>query len=91
MAKHSHDLDRDLTDREKANIMAMDEDFFGRSMEFFTGTYRRIDQCRLFSELEDKRLLEYARRIIVPLDAIADATELIGDSYNVPVVSLEEL
>lgn len=91
MAKHGQDLDRNLTDQEKAKLMAVDADFFGRSMEFFTGTHRRVDQCRLFSELSGKRLLQYARRIIVPMDAIAEATELLGDSIQVPVVSLEEL
>ena len=91
MSKHGHDLDRDLSDQEKANLMALDGDFFGRSMEFFTGTYHRVDQCRLFSELEGKRLLQYVRRIIVPADTIAAATELLSDSYHVPVVSLEEL
>lgn len=91
MSKHGHDLDRDLSDQEKANLMALDGDFFGRSIEFFTGTYHRVDQCRLFSELEDKRLLQYARRIIVPADVIAATTELLGDSNHVPVVSLEKL
>lgn len=90
MTKHGHDLDRDLTDQEKANLMALDGDFFGRSMEFFSGTYRRVDQCRLFSELAGKSLVQYARRIIVPADAIAAATELLRDSIHVPVVSLEE-
>lgn len=91
MAKHGHDLDRDLTDQEKDNLMALDGDFFGRNIDFFTGTYRRVDQCRLFSELSGKSLLQYARRIIVPADAIAAANELLGDFYHVPVVSLEEL
>lgn len=89
--KHGHDIDRDLSDQEKANLMALDGDFFGRSMEFFTGTYHRVDQCRLFSELEGKCLLQYARRIIVPADSVAATTELLGDSNHVPVVSLEEL
>jgi len=91
MAKHGHDLDRGLTDQEKDNLMALDRDFFGRRIDFFTGTYRRVDQCRLFSELEGKSLLQYARRIIVPADAIEAVSDLLGDSYHVPVVSLEEL
>lgn len=91
MSKHGHDLDRDLTDEEKANLIALDGDFFGRTMEFFTGTYRRVDQCRIFSELAGKRLLQYARRIIVPADTITATIKLLGDSNHVPVVSLEEL
>ncbi len=88
MSMHDYDIDRVLTEQEKTNLMAINGDFFGQNMEFFTGNYRRVDQCRLFSELAGKRLLQYARRIIVPADAVAAATELLGDSNHVPVVSL---
>lgn len=91
MSKYGDNLDRDLNVQEKAYLIALDEDFFCQNVEFFTGTYRRVDQCRLFSELSGKRLLQYARRIIVPAAAIVPAKKLLGDLIHVPVVSLEEL
>ena len=91
MAKHGHDLDRDLTEQEKATLMAIDGDFFGQTMEFFTRTCRRVDQCRFFDELDGKPLLQYARRIIVPMEALGAATELLGESNQIPVVAVEHL
>lgn len=91
MAHLGQNIDRELTDPEKTRLMAIDSDFFGRKMEFFTGTCRRVDQCRLFNKLDGKPLIQYARRVIVPGGAIARAEELLKESAEIPVVTLEGL
>lgn len=85
------DIDRDLTDLEKDTLMAIDSDFFGKNMKFFTGTCRRVDQCRLFSKLNGKPLIQYASRVIVPSDALVKAKKLLADAAEIPVVALEDL
>lgn len=91
MAHLGQDIDRDLTDPEKARLTAIDSDFFSQKMKFHTGTYNRVEQCRFFSELNGKRVIQYARRVIVPSAALDQATDLLADATDAPVVALEEL
>lgn len=91
MSHLGEEIDRDLTDSEKARLIAIDSDFFGKEMEFRTGKYRLVDQCRLFNKLEGKPLIQYASRVIVPSDAIAKAKELLKESAEPQVVALEDM
>jgi len=91
MSKRGHSVDRDLTDAEKSLLLDLDEEFFGREIKFFTGTHRRADQCRLYSELSGKKVIQYANRIIVPEEAVESAIEELGEDSHIPVVPLGSL
>ena len=91
MSKEGMEINRDPTESEKDQLLKIDSDFFGKELEFFTGTYKRVDQCRIFSELNGKSIYRYANRIIVP-DAVMDAVrEIFNKAEDPPVISVNEL
>jgi hypothetical protein len=91
MSKEGMEINRDPTESEKDQLLKIDSDFFGKELEFFTGTYKRVDQCRIFSELNGKSIYRYANRIIVP-DAVIDAVrEIFNKAEDPPVISVNEL
>jgi hypothetical protein len=71
--------------------LKLDPEFFGQQLLFRDGNYRRVDRCKLFEELDGKRIVRYARRIIVPAVAVARAKEILNESIDPPVVSLESV
>lgn len=91
MSHNGQDIDRDLTDPEKDKLVAIDNEFFGKEIKYRTGTYRRVDQCRIFSMLDGKPVIQYAKRVIVPSEAVTRAVKLLEGYAEVPIVALEEL
>ncbi len=90
MSKLGEEQTRDLTEDEVESLLQLDEDLFGREMELFTGTYRRIEQCKYFEALEGKTFLQYARRVIVPPEALKEAAgRITGDGLPDVVASSE--
>jgi len=91
MSKEGIEINRDPTESEKDQLLKIDSDFFGKELEFFTGTYKRVDQCRIFSELNGNPIYKYANRIIVP-DAVIDAVrKMFNKTEDPPVISINEL
>jgi hypothetical protein len=72
-------------------LLSIDGDFFGKEMAFFTGLRRRADECRLFPQLDGKAILSYASRIVVPKDAVAEASSLLSGIRGPRVITLDEL
>ena len=90
MAKHGQDINRDPTPQEVDHLLRIDGDFFGKVLTFFTGDHRRVDQCCLYSALEGKRLIDYARRVVVPQPAMTEAQRIL-DGCAASVVALEQM
>jgi hypothetical protein len=91
MAKDGIELTRPLYTREMESLLKLDPEFFGQQLCFRDGNYRRVDRCKLFEQLDGKRIIRYARRIIVPAVAVARATEILNEPLDPPVVSLESI
>ena len=91
MSKEGIEINRDPTESEKDQLLKIDSDFFGKELEFFTGTYKRVDQCRIFSELNGKPIYKYANRIIVPDAAIDAVRKMFNKTEDPPVISINEL
>ena len=91
MAKDGIELTRPLDTGEMDSLLKLDPEFFGQQLCFRTGKYRRVDQCKLFEQLDGKPIIRYARRVIVPAVAVARATEILNEPLDPPVVSIESI
>jgi len=91
MARDGVELTRPLHAGEMESLLELDRAFFSRQLSFRTGTFRRIDQCRLFEQLDGKSIIRYARRVIVPEIAVARVKEILNEPNDPPVVALESL
>lgn len=86
MSKEGFEVNRDPTSEEVDRLLQIDPAFFGKEMEFFTGVFRRVDQCRIYSELNGQPIYRFARRIIVPNVALEKASALFRTEGDPPVV-----
>jgi len=92
MAKDGVELTRSLDAGEMQSLLELDPEFFSEQLLFRTGIYyRRVDQCKLFEQLDGNPIIRYARRVIVPAVAVARAKEILNKSSSPPVVALESL
>ena len=91
MSKLGEELTRDLFDNEKAALLELDEQFFGRETEYFTGTYRLCDQSQYFPELEGRSFVTYARRVIVPDEAVDEAAKILAGEGLPDVVGVSDI
>jgi len=92
ISKDGQELTRDLNEIEKERLKKLDPEFFTENLEFFTGTYPRIDQCQLFHRLDLKPIIQYVHRVIAPSDATAAVRRLLKTIEGAPkVVALEAL
>jgi hypothetical protein len=91
MAEYGIALTRELDTCEKDSLLEIDPDFFSRQLTFRTGTFRRVDQCRLFKQMNGKPFIQHVRRVIVPEVAVAKAKDILNESSDPQVVALESL
>lgn len=91
MARDGIELTRPLDTGEMESLLKLDQEFFSRQLLFRTGTFRRVNQCRLFEQLDGKSIIRYARRVIVPAITGARAKEILKEPNDPPVVALESL
>lgn len=79
---------RKLSEEEIDCLLELDRDYFEKNEEYFTGTYRRVDKCEYFDEIDEINFIHYVRRVIVPGEALDDATNVLeGD--GMPIVTTE--
>lgn len=91
MAKDGLDLTHNLDRGEVVSLMKLDTEFFGQQLLFRTGPYLRVEQCKLFDQLDGKLIIRYARRAIAPEVAVAIAKKILNEPDDPPVVALESL
>ena len=91
MARDGVELTRPLQADEMESLLELDRVFFSKQLSFRTGTFRRVDQCRLFEQLDGKSIIRYARRIIVPEISVARVKKILNEPNDPPVVALESL
>ncbi len=90
IAKDGKPIDRDLEEEEKEAIVEIDKQFFTEELIFPTGKHRRVDQCKYFTRLEGKHVLEFANRVIVPQESVSNAQSLLKEEgLNLEVAALE--
>lgn len=89
LARAGQSFSRPLSDEEKDRLLDIDEEFFGRKMNFPTGTYRRVDQCQYYNDGSDRLFLARSRRIYVPEPVEKDAVKILERlNIDTPVVSV---
>jgi len=91
MSKLGKEQTRDLSDFEVTALLELDEQFFGQESEFFTGTYRIVEQCKYFQELEGRSFLSYARRVVVPDEVVHEAAQILAGDGLPDVVPVSDL
>lgn len=92
MVHRGVEITRDAGVDEKMALCAIDPDYFGHRMIFPCGEYRRVDQCKFISEIDNRPLLWWARRIIVPDHLVKESSEVVGQfGHAIPVVPRSDL
>jgi len=96
MIKNSKESTRSLREAEIEKLIEIDNEFFGHNLDFPTGVYNRAEQSLIFHEVDNKHVLHFARRLIVPEKALEKASQIIGDfnknhEKKLEIVSLESL
>jgi len=82
-------LTRPLKAHERESLLQLDAEFFKKKLKFGTGIHARIDECKVFQELDGKPIIGYARRVIVPAVAVQRAREIVNE--HPPVTALESI
>ena len=81
-----------LTPSEKARFTEIDPVFFGRQIRTDLGLINALDQALIHPGLGGRRLIEMARRVAVPPDAIEPVTTILAVLSNPPkVVAIDKL
>jgi hypothetical protein len=82
-----------LSDVDKARLLGIDLQFFGRAVEMRSGPSRIVDECEFLTKVDEKHVLAFTRRLICPESTTKDA-RCILDQYGfdqLPIVPLESL
>lgn len=80
------------TSAERKKFLEIDQEFFSRKISTDTGIVETLDQTLVHPGLNNKRLIEMVRRVIVPVEAVKDATSILNVLKNPPtVISITEL
>jgi hypothetical protein len=89
MIHRRQEISRSLTAEEISILLTLDQEFFAKRIRFPTGEFRRVDQCRYLSQVDNRRFLSWSRRVIVPDEAVEAATEILKSAgIDLPVVSV---
>ena len=76
MAKHGEPVAARVTPAQAENLLKLDE-FFQKEFNTGKGMCRRVDRCYYLHKFEGKHILAYARRVLVPEEALERALRLI--------------
>lgn len=74
------------TPEERGRFLEIDNEFFSRQIVTDTGTVDSLDAALVHPGLPNKRIMEMVRRVIVPRDAVAKASEILGVLSKPPSV-----
>ncbi len=92
MVHRGREISSKLYESEASMLIDLDHDFFDRVIRFPSGEHRRIDQCMYLREVDGRPFLSWARRVIVPDEAIPAAKEVLrAATISVEVAGLSEL
>jgi hypothetical protein len=77
---------RELTPLEKAQLLEIDKDFFEGKIQTDSGLVDRLSQLLVYPGLNDMRMIEKARRVIVPAKAVDCVAGILAELDNPPQV-----
>jgi len=92
MALRGNTLMRALTKPETQIIKQIDVDYFSRILDGPDGMTGLLDKSIVYPELNGRKLIEYARRVVVPSAALERVQGILSPLSRPPaVISLEEI
>jgi hypothetical protein len=74
------------TQIEKDRFLEIDPTFFGREIQTDLGGVKTLDQTLVHAGMDGNKLIEMARRIIVPAEAIDEVRDIVKGLTNPPTV-----
>jgi hypothetical protein len=88
IAKHGVVAADLLTPEQAEQLCKLDEEFFLKELRTWTEQFRTIDRCRYLRLIDGKHMLGYARRVLVPEEALSTARELMRRVPGGPAVDI---
>jgi hypothetical protein len=77
---------RSVAPSEREQILKIDSEFFTRTIDSDFGPVERLSQSLVLSGLHGRRVIQMARRVIVPTDALEQAKSILSSIENAPPV-----
>ena len=73
-------------------LLAIDAEFFGRDFPTMSGTNRLADEALIFPGIGDKKIIQMARRVVVPRAALSSAKQILTRfAPGIPIVCIEDI
>jgi hypothetical protein len=81
-----------VDDHESAELLAVDNEFFGRELDFPTGRKARVSGCQLYKTFRGAPVINSVRRLVCPKGAVSDVVRLLeSHGVNLEVAAIEDL
>lgn len=92
MMRHGVIVTDKPTESERQKLIELDESFFNSKSEYATGFFCKVDQCQFLRNIKGIKPIAFARRIIVPRNAIEPANALLMEyELNLEVIGIDDL
>ncbi len=72
-------LSQPLDQPEQDRLFAIDEEFFGKQLQFLSEARSVADRCLVFKSLANRPVRDFIQEIIVPADALEETKNLLKD------------
>jgi hypothetical protein len=82
IARNAMVSSRRLSETEKDRVILVDPTWWTRPLTYKNESFRRIDKTDVIDRYEGKSIIELARSVIVPADALEDARRLLPGYLN---------
>jgi len=87
-----HELMFPLTNKQREELRHIDAEFFNGTVTTDVESFSRLDRTLFYPELNGRKIIQFAHRIIVPREVIAKTEDLLSlHSVKLPVACLEDI
>ena len=66
---------------ERTLLLEVDRAYYSKVINLRSRPAARIDECILVRKVRGRRFLDYARRVVVPQDALSTAPEIVAPAF----------
>lgn len=81
-------LTRELSEDEQQRLTLIDPTFFKNTIEFAGAQSTRVQRCKLYSKIEDRKAVSFINRIFVPKEVIEDTKKILAKhELSIPVIA----
>lgn len=85
-------ITHEVTEKDSRALLAINHEFFGRAIDFRSGTALRVSGCQIFRSFRGEPIIKSVRRVICPSDAKSKVQKLLNSKgFDMEVASINEI